>query len=102
MATETCRYCTCRINATFMHCQMLTSKLVSGDHQNRKLSHCDWYNGLSSMRDNKSYRSSRTQQNMKTVYKYVSNGTGQECTSVCVGGEGGEGVKSFECNYFYS
>ena len=34
-----------------------------------------------------------------TTYKYVSNGTGQESTSMCVCG----GVmKSFECNYFYS
>ena len=33
-----------------------------------------------------------------TMYKYISNGTGQEGTSVC----GGEGDESCEWNYFYS
>ena len=75
-----------RVNVSFMECQEKKTGLLlsSNAHKqtgrwqpsNRKLPHCDWYNGLSSMRDNKSF-----------------------CKCVC-GGRGG--MKSFESSKFDS
>ena len=75
-----------------MHRWMLTSKLVSGDHQNKKLhiaigtmAYQAW--GIIKATDLAEHNRTWT-----TMYKYVSKGTGQESTSVCGGGRG-EGMK---------
>ena len=82
---------------------MLTSKLVSGDHQNTivigTMAYQAW--GLRKATDLAEHNRTWT-----TMYKYVSKGTGQESTSVC-GRGGGRGDEKFlnaiisihECEY---